>query len=113
MVVVVLTVCIDDVFVDIVKRVRQIRVAEHLGVGLPASPPPWHSTGGGSAKNAACLQRKSPSSNLRDIANEMSEAQNAGHRTTVLLVRTTMMQCNWACRKTKRTQRKLHRPQQN
>ena len=84
MVVVVLTVCIDDVSVDIVKRVHPIRVAEHLGVRLPASPSPWHSTSRWTECEKCCISAaKMLPSNLHDIVNEVSEAHNADHCTTV------------------------------
>ena len=38
--VVVLTMCNDNVSVDIAARMQLIQAAEHLGVTLPASPPP-------------------------------------------------------------------------
>ena len=43
-VVVVRTRCYNGVFLHATARLHLIGVAEHLGVRLPASPPPWAST---------------------------------------------------------------------
>ena len=89
MVVVVLTVCINDVFVDIIKRVHPIGVAAHLGVRLPASPPPWASRPAGRRpKNAAKLQQTTP--------HRRQEADHAQLQLCVpVCVATEMSQFKW------------------
>ena len=59
----------DDVFFHITATVHLIRVAEHLGVRLPASPPP-----GRSARNAVFL--------VLTVCDEMTLFLNAAQRQT-------------------------------
>ena len=61
LVVVVRTRCYNGVFLHTTARWHLIGVAEHLGIRLPASPPPWaQRPEGRRPKNAANLQQTTP-----------------------------------------------------